>query len=186
LIENALSLFTTGSEIHSDIKSGEHKLQDKEIICVGQEVLVWLVEILEDAVLEGEKSGKLCHYPLLNSFFKFQKSGFIAEEASKRFNWSVEAAIVMAEAMLPLQSASDLSPISSSLSPLTVSPEYVTALRSLRGLSNEFGIRIGLGAFMSDSVARRGILSRFAKEVFKYGEPTRQSACEVITFLYRL
>ena len=115
--------------------------------------------------------------------------GVIAEEARKRFSWSVEAAIVMAEALLPLQSANEQHSLSSSLSLLNVTPDFITALRNLKGLSNEFDIRIGLDAFMSDSIARRSILSQFAKEVFKYGEHSGQNASEGVkksrTDLYR-
>ena len=57
LVDKAILLFTTGSEVPGDIQSTDLKLQDKDVLCVGQEVLIWLVEILEDAVLEVDKEG---------------------------------------------------------------------------------------------------------------------------------
>ena len=49
------------------------------------------------------------------------------------------------------------------------SEDTIQALKCIRDLSKEFDIRISLETYLMDESSRRGILSRFAKGVFKYG-----------------
>jgi hypothetical protein len=49
------------------------------------------------------------------------------------------------------------------------SKETIQALKCIRDLSKEFDIRLSVETYMQDQTARRGVLSHFAKSVFKYG-----------------
>ncbi|KAI9349126.1 rough deal protein C-terminal region-domain-containing protein [Obelidium mucronatum] len=164
-----------------------------DILTVGGEIMSWLLEVMECAVTEEEKDGKECFTWSVTAAIQLS---CLIQSVKTDFNEEFRNQTVPKSSIHGVQQqnliASHLAALEMSNSICSV--ETVKALKNLKELSFEFDIRISLAVYRHDEVARRVVLNRFAKEVFKYGPeprkgtstPTSLTAEFSRTELYRL
>ncbi|ORY44198.1 hypothetical protein BCR33DRAFT_717267 [Rhizoclosmatium globosum] len=186
-LDRGLLLLKTGYEMDTTVMPVESiqtpvdKLLDVELeldlenkLNVGEEIMCWLVEVMDCAVAEEEKYGTQ------------------STPCKETFVWAVTAAVELAQLLQTIKSdfkdefknqtlpksniasaqkqlmASHISALEMTTS--CCSSETIKSLGNLKDLSKEFDIRIKVSSYRNDEAARRVVLNRFAKEVFKYGE----------------
>ncbi|KAJ3029823.1 UNVERIFIED_CONTAM: Kinetochore-associated protein 1 [Siphonaria sp. JEL0065] len=153
-------------------------LDSVSTLTAGEEIMSWLVEVMDCAVTEEEKYEHL------------------AASSKSSFTWAVTTALELSSFIQKRKSkckddfrnqsvpkssivATQQNLIASHLAALEMANSYcsvetIKAIRNLKELSVEFNIRISLQVYRYDEAARRVVLNRFAKEVFKYGTESQR------------